>query len=378
MAEKRRGFTLIELLVVIAIIAVLIALLLPAVQSAREAARRSQCVNNLKQMGLAVHNYISSVETLPPSGSSNWSGGSSLYHETVTNPFAMKVRILPYMEQQTVYNTINFSLDPEWGFDADWEPANYTAKATRIASFLCPSDMRKGNRNNRDARKGDGTLDGSVSSVTNYMNNIGGNRMYNGGVPDGPAYFCGSTPNNSIGGASNEAATRTTITLASIIDGTSNTALFSEYIKGDGSAVADSRDGLGMVYTGGSRTANSGVIAAQGKIRANFLDAQTCEAATAKNWSWKGERWMCQDPGRGGYYSHVQTPNRKSCVYSDGNQISNRTYEAIMTAGSAHPGGVNVLMLDGSVKFIKNSVAYATWYALGTHNGGEIISSDAY
>jgi len=181
-----------------------------------------------------------------------------------------------------------------------------------------------------------------------------------------------------MGGGNNEAATRTTITLASIIDGTSNTALYSEFVKGDGSGPDDSRDGLGMVYTGGGRTANSGVIAAQGKIRANFLDAQTCEAATAKNWSWKGERWMCQDPGRGGYYSHVQTPNRKSCVYSDNNQISNRTWEAIMTAGSAHPGGVNVLMLDGSVKFIKNSVAYATWYAIGTHNGGEIVSSDAF
>jgi len=370
MAEKRRGFTLIELLVVIAIIAVLIALLLPAVQSAREAARRSQCVNNLKQIGLAVHNYISTMDALPPAGSSHASGGG-VYNQPITNPFGMKTRILPYMEQQQVYNIINFSVDPEWGADNGWEPANYTAKRTRIASFLCPSDLRKGNRNNKNPNN-----PGEFSQETNYTNNIGGNRMYNGGAPDGPAYFVGSTASNALG--FNEGATRSIISLAAIIDGTSNTVGWSEVMKADGLDPNDSRDGLGMVYTGGSRTANSGILAAQGKVRANFLDAQTCEATKTKNFGWKGERWMTQDPGRGGFYSHVQTPNRKACVYSDNNGISNTTWEAMITASGFHPGGVNVLFLDGSVRFIKNTIAYNTWYALGTHNGGEVISSDSY
>src|SRR5437660_956686 len=189
--RSRSGFTLIELLVVIAIIAVLIALLLPAVQSAREAARRAQCTNNLKQIGLAIHNYISSMEALPPSGSSHSTSGLTGYHEPVANPFGMKPRILPYMEQTAVYNSINFSVDPEWGFTDGWEPANITAKATRIGAFLCPSDLRKGNRNNR------GSTGGDASQTANYMNNIGGNRYYSGGAPDGPAYFQGSTPNNS-------------------------------------------------------------------------------------------------------------------------------------------------------------------------------------
>jgi prepilin-type N-terminal cleavage/methylation domain-containing protein/prepilin-type processing-associated H-X9-DG protein len=372
MKKSRRGFTLIELLVVIAIIAVLISLLLPAVQSAREAARRAQCVNNLKQIGLAVHSYASSMDSLPPSGSSHSTAGLTGYHEPVANPYGMKPRILPYMEQQVVYNSINFSIDPEWGFDTSgWETANTTAKSISIASFLCPSDLRKGNRNNQDATTSD------VAQMTNYANNIGGNRWYNGGAPDGPAYFPGSSVNNSVG-AFNEAATRKTINLASIVDGTSNTAMWSEFLNGDGNDPANSRDGIGMVYTGGSKTANLALVTTAGKLRTNYLDAQSCETATDKNFSWKGERWLTQDPGRGGFYSHTQTPNRKSCVYSDDNQVANSTWEAIITAGSAHPGGVNVLLLDGSVKFIKNSVNYHTWYALGTYVGGEIISSDAY
>jgi prepilin-type N-terminal cleavage/methylation domain-containing protein/prepilin-type processing-associated H-X9-DG protein len=380
MAETRRGFTLIELLVVIAIIGVLIALLLPAVQAAREAARRAQCVNNLKQIGLALHNYESAVSALPPSGSSHSTVGLSgpPAPEPISNPFGMKARILPYMEQQAVFNSINFSLDPEWNPSGPggWEGANVTAKATRIATFICPSDLRKGNRNDRGS---DGP---NVSQVTNYVNNIGGNRWYNGGAPDGPGYFPGSSPNNSVtrtGSPHNEAATRATITLASVTDGTSNTAIWSELLKGDGNGPGDSRDGIGMVYLSeGSKTANSGIVATQGKVRANFLDAQICERAQQRDFSWKGERWLTHDTARGGWYTHVQTPNRKSCVYNNNNGVSSTSWEAIMTAGSAHPGGVNVLLLDGSVKFIKNTVNYDTWFALGTHGGGEVISADAY
>jgi prepilin-type processing-associated H-X9-DG protein len=137
-----------------------------------------------------------------------------------------------------------------------------------------------------------------------------------------------------------------------------------------------------MIYKGaGSRTANSGIVATQGKVRANYLDGQLCQAATIKNWSWKGERWMAQDPGKGGgWYSHTLAPNRKSCWYTEvgGGDSNNREWEAMITAGSAHPGGVNVLFLDGSVKFIKDTVNYNTWFALGTRNGGEVISADQY
>ena len=143
MKARTRGFTLIELLVVIAIIAVLIALLLPAVQSAREAARRTQCTNNLKQIGLAIHNYHSTNDSLPPSGSSHFFGGF------IRGGFSCKTRILPYMEQTQVFNTINFALDPEWsnGYGVDdggWERTNVTVRRSgSTPSFALPTSRRE-------------------------------------------------------------------------------------------------------------------------------------------------------------------------------------------------------------------------------------------
>src|SRR5262249_4861207 len=146
------------------------------------------------QIGLAVHNYHSSNDALPPSGSSHFLGGF------VRGGFSCKVRILPFMEQQQVFNTINFGLDPEWsnGYGVDnggWEPTNVTAKATRIEAFLCPSDLKKGNRNNR----GGGA---DASQVTNYSENIGGNRWFYTGIPSGIAYFPGDTPDSGYKEAS--------------------------------------------------------------------------------------------------------------------------------------------------------------------------------
>jgi len=184
MLPRKRGFTLIELLVVIAIIAVLISLLLPAVQSAREAARRAQCVNNLKQIGLAIHNYHSSNDAVPPAGSSQLNTDTSGKPITdggqLKNAWSCKFRILPYMEQQATYNAANLSLDPEWSWgggvdNGGWEASNVTAKATRINSFLCPSDLKKGNRNNRSSSVNAAT-NPDVAQTTNYCESIGGNR----------------------------------------------------------------------------------------------------------------------------------------------------------------------------------------------------------
>jgi len=382
MLPRQRGFTLIELLVVIAIIAVLISLLLPAVQSAREAARRAQCVNNLKQIGLAIHNYHSSNDAVPPAGSSQFgfgpTGDTDQGH--VQNAWSCKFRILPYMEQQATYNAANLSLDPEWSWGggtpgSDWERANVTAKATRINSFLCPSDLKKGNRGDRSSVV-DAINVPNVSQTANYCENIGGNRWFYNGQPNGFAYFHGSTTDTGY----QESKTRQTLSFTNFSDGLSMTAFWSEFVKGDGvDPNASATDGLGMVYTlGASYTNNSGAASI---VTAELLNSQLCDAQVGKAgthfFSWRGERWATQDPARGGWYSHTGPPNRASCVYSNGNQVNKGSYEAIITASSAHPGGVNVLFGDGSVRFIKNSVNYPIWYAIGTRAGGEIVSADA-
>jgi len=375
MISRTRGFTLIELLVVIAIIAVLIALLLPAVQSAREAARRSQCTNNLKQIGLAVHNYVSTHEALPPSGSSHFFNGQ------VRTPWSCKTRILPFMEQQALFNAINFALDPEWfnGYGVNcgsWECSNVTVKATRIEAFLCPSDLKKGNRNDRTSVVNVVTNAGASQSA-NYSENIGGNRWFYAGIPNGVAYFHGSTPDSGFN--YQESQTRQTITFASITDGLSMTAIWSEIVKGDGVGPGDARDGLGMVYNIPT-PANANIAGVVDIPTAELLNSRTCDASLSRNFSWRGERWVTQDPFRGGWYSHTSPPNRKSCVYNNGNWpggVAAFSFEAISTAGSAHPGGVNVLFGDGSVRFIKNSIDFRTWYFVGTRAGGEVVSSDS-
>jgi prepilin-type N-terminal cleavage/methylation domain-containing protein/prepilin-type processing-associated H-X9-DG protein len=374
MISRPRGFTLIELLVVIAIIAVLIALLLPAVQSAREAARRAQCTNNLKQIGLAMHNYHASFEALPPSGSSHINPVT----QYATNAFSMKIRILPFMEQQVLFSAVNFSLDPEWSA-ADsgindgngWQTANFTAKSIRVGSYLCPSDTRKGNRNNRVASWGAW----DTSQQSNYDENNGGNRMLNGAQPNGISYWCGSTPDTGL----LESKCRQTITFATIPDGLSTTAFWSEIIKGDGTDPGSSSDSLGMTYTAPIASTNNPTP--NNLVQSEFQNAQTCQQSLNRNFSWRGERYVTQDPGRGGGYSHTQLPNRKSCYYTDPpggpGPGPPPLYQHMLAAGSYHPGGVNVLFGDGSVRFVKSSVSYGSWYAIGTRASGEVISSDS-
>src|SRR5690242_10986031 len=139
---RRRAFTLIELLVVIAIIAVLIALLLPAVQAAREAARRAQCVNNLKQVGLALHNYHSTNDAFPPGALTVLDAGTKTLVQLQS--FSAHFRMLPGMEQQAIYNSANFSISAYMDSAVGIEAANSTASLARISSFLCPSDSPPG------------------------------------------------------------------------------------------------------------------------------------------------------------------------------------------------------------------------------------------
>jgi prepilin-type N-terminal cleavage/methylation domain-containing protein/prepilin-type processing-associated H-X9-DG protein len=329
--RHHRGFTLIELLVVIAIIAVLIALLLPAVQAAREAARRSQCVNNLKQLSLAVMNYEAANGAIPPS--SNYSTGIT------TNDFSIKGRILPFLEQAALYNALNMGLSYSTA-------QNYTGECTQINSLLCPSD---GNVPLATLTQGSQTLQ---KAYTSYPNNIGTFPTNNGGMFDGPAYMMGWTPYGP------------TVTLASITDGTSNTAIWSEFVRGRDETTSN---GKWQIYKSTDSSKNAAPL---------IQLARDCQAVTTgPNSGQKGGYWLDDNGGYGGGYSHIMTPNQRACGFSDG-VISK--YCTMVNASSNHPGGVNVSFLDGSVRFIKDSVNQYTWWALATRAGGEVIDASSF
>jgi prepilin-type processing-associated H-X9-DG protein/prepilin-type N-terminal cleavage/methylation domain-containing protein len=374
MTRRARAFTLIELLVVIGVIATLMGLLLPAVQSAREAARRSLCTNNLKQLGLAMQNYVSSNEALPPvSVDQEWTSAGKQIPQPHQN-WSQLARLLPFMDNSPLYNAINWSFGAR-GSDGDlvYTDTNppdaasggsdsipqMTVLVTPVSLFLCPSDTNPGS-------SGTFFLGGvnRLVGASNYASNIGLNRrMSRGGVDtwqlNGPNYI-----------ASNWDGSVSSITsLASFTDGTSATATFSEWIKGQAVPTGTSRNGLLEVYNLGQ---NSNFY------RFDYQFMQLCNTVPITNanqqWQWKGEWWAY---GPTMIYSHTQTPNRTSCVYHDINQDGRGTITMI-GASSNHPGGVNVLFMDGSVRFVKNSVNYQTWYALATPNFGEPISSNSY
>lgn len=358
----RKGFTLIELLVVIAIIAVLIALLLPAVQSAREAARRSQCTNNLKQLGLGIHNYISTNESFPLGGShapydvggyynpqpintqvgaiDNWSGWSA------------QALMLPYLEQTPVYNTMNFSWSATRAPGANY---NSTAYNTALNIFACPSD---GNWNTVKSNGG--------VNLNNYFASMGTSAYSTSGV--------GAAITGLFG-------YQTKVTVATVTDGTSNTVAFSEGLVGDRNQLGKVRANSTGNAPAGSPTGNQQYDAAAipGAVQAEIITCNNTFKTTNTN-NDRGYRWGAGLLG----YSMFNTligpnggglANFNSCRIGCCSQAAHAHY---VLASSNHPGGVNVLMADGSVRFIKNTISLPTWWAIGTKGNGEVVSADSY
>lgn len=308
--SRRRGFTLIELLVVIAIIAVLIALLLPAVQQAREAARRTQCKNNLKQLGIALHSYHDAARCFPFGQLDSTYGYSAIS------------QLLPYIDQGNIYAKINFSLPYN-------DAANNAALMTTIGMLRCPSDVS----NNLSA----------LGGPTNYLANKGANVIWqdasgpNVGMPEqnGVMYY------------------RSSIKMSDITDGSSNTAAFSERVLADG---------------------NNGISSPLEDVYFSPLTPATpdqaisdCNAIDITNLAnqfplFMGAPWM-----HGQHcYLHVNVPNSRSCGFFT-------ALRANMPASSRHTGGVHVLLADGSTRFVSQNINLTVWRSVGTRNGGEVV-----
>ncbi|AGA31301.1 DUF1559 domain-containing protein [Singulisphaera acidiphila] len=337
---RRRGFTLIELLVVIAIIAVLIALLLPAVQAAREAARRTQCVNNMKQIGLAIHNYENAIGCLP------W--GEPIRPTFNSAPSGL-LMLLAHMEQQNLYNAANFSNGNGSNFWNSTNPANATLQFTKINTFVCPSDISRI------------TL---AYGNTNYVANAGADAYSFSGAT--ATVFSG--PFAGIGYVSK---------LPNIIDGTSNTVAYSEIVTGIGTVADSSFDPL-KPSSSVARLSTTATGAAPTSAPNPLTDSTACKASapTPTNLAGGfpvGAAWWWARSGQT-RYNHLMTPNTWNCAFGSNSDSDSNA----ITASSRHPGIVNCLLMDASVRTVKSSISQTSWWAIGTQAGGEVVSADSY
>jgi len=321
-----RGFTLIELLVVIAIIAVLVALLLPAVQQARESARRTQCRNNLKQIALAFATYEENYKQYPIS-----IGWNPLTNER-QGAFSDKVFILPYIDRKAEYEGTNFNDFPYEG--GGWfGAANQATQSGRLPVFNCPSNPNRAN---------------TGSGNHTYSLNIGVSPVE--GRHDGMASYVGAGANSDP-----------PVTPGAVYDGLSNTALYSEFVIEDNPTDSGPKS-----YTVQHGTWVSGANPQQ--LRQNCLSNNSIDGG---RYGMRGRSWAWAFSAAGANYCHVMLPNDKPCLWYNGG--GDWEGSSMLSASSMHSGGVNVAMADGSVRFVPETTTLPVWWAMGTRNGREPI-----
>jgi prepilin-type N-terminal cleavage/methylation domain-containing protein len=321
----RRAFTLVELLVVIAIIGVLVALLLPAVQAAREAARRTQCTNNLKQIGLALHNYELSFRTFPP---------SALYPvaSVSADTYSVHARILPYLDQNNVFSQVDFNLSAT---------SQQAVVGQRIPTYLCPSEAKK-------MARVTATL---IRQPLNYGANVGVWFVYN--------------PNNGQGGDGALPA-NTFARAAEFSDGLSNTIGFAE-VKTYMSLVRDG--GNPSAVNAPIPSSISEVVALGGTFGADVGHTGWTESPSFQT----GVTFVFPPSTKVAYDNGGMIVDIDWCSRREGGSATQLTYAA-MTARSYHSGAViNALLMDGSVRTFTPSIEIAAWRSLATRNGGEPV-----
>jgi prepilin-type N-terminal cleavage/methylation domain-containing protein len=327
---RSRGFTLIELLVVIAIIAILIALLLPAVQQAREAARRTQCKNNLKQIGLALHNYESTHLRLP-AGTFNTAVASGISNNSSPHP-----HIMPYIEQSAAFNLFNFNTD------INTHVSNLTVRQQKMEVFYCPSQPTE-----PGFVLGGGQCPGGCGT-TNYVQSLGNNANY--------------ASNNGPFGRRYGAKFR------DVTDGLSNTAFFGEIVLGP----SDGTGTTGIVPVGDRAyykvATNLPFGTWDASATGDTIAVPDCDNPAISAYRYRGKQYY-----RGvvvtTYYSHTLPPNsiRRDCVRGTGVDRGH------LAARSYHEGGAHVVLGDGSVRFASENVDDNLWRAVGSKAGNEVI-----
>lgn len=327
--RSRSAFTLIELLIVIGIIGVLIGLLLPAVQQAREAARKAQCANNLRQIGIAIQSYETTHRMLPP---------AVTYRNDVPDYggwFSIHVQVLPYLDQRPLYDSINFQIGvwPMDGFPVSDSRSrnnvfNTTAIHTSLSLLLCPSDA------------------GAFPTTGNN---------YRGNAGIGPEFGPNAEHPESGNGLFPEIGR---VRSSQIPDGLSHTAAVSERLQGSGSSGAIDRDRDAFQF-------NYIAYSPDDIIKACAIAARpghSGDTALGKWWFFTGKEFTL--------YNHAQVPNGRIPDCTLGWSIP---ATGMFSARSWHHGGVNVLMGDGSTRFVSEGIHQAVWRGLGSRNGGELV-----